>query len=240
MLQMSRVFVVGAGASLAPPAGLPLFGSLRNFLIRRIRLRQDAARAAEDLAPETFMRCLHEGELPLEQWLTETLRQGEPNAVHTILATALAAGDTVWTVNVDELIEKAAGAAAIVAAYPDGGPHKSANLLKPHGTTSRGQYLFRSDQVVTPLPGPWQRRLLEDCNRAEVVAIGYRAMDVDLRAVLDEALRRASAVTWFEARCEWDALHERLPALRQFPTALRGGDPAQLSAQFLAWADQQS
>lgn len=39
-------------------------------------------RAATDLAPETSMWGLSEGQLPLEAWLTETLTQGDSKAVH--------------------------------------------------------------------------------------------------------------------------------------------------------------
>jgi hypothetical protein len=157
--------------------------------------------------------------------------------VHTILGTALAGGDTVWTVNVDELIEAASSTAARVATYPDPAPEPTANLLKPHGSTSRGEYVFRSDQVVRPLPGPWQRRLLAACDNAHVVAIGYRAMDIDMRATLDEALAAAASITWFEAASECDALRERLPALRHPHAALHGTAPSSLSSEFVAWAD---
>jgi hypothetical protein len=61
MTRTKRVFVVGAGASVAPPAGLPLFAALRAYLIGQLQLDAEAEAAAVDLAPETFMRCLHDG-----------------------------------------------------------------------------------------------------------------------------------------------------------------------------------
>ena len=105
---MVRLFVVEAGASAAAPAQLPVFALLRAFLIKRLRLADGAVAPAGELAPERFMQSIFDGGLPLEAWLTQTLGVGEPNAVHHVLAAALAAGDSVWTVNVDELIERAA------------------------------------------------------------------------------------------------------------------------------------
>lgn len=70
-----RAFIAGAGASVGPPAGLPLFGRLREYLITQLRLTKDETMSAEALAPEAFMSCLHDGDLPLESWLTATLSQ---------------------------------------------------------------------------------------------------------------------------------------------------------------------
>lgn len=160
-----RLFMVGAGASAAAPAQLPVFILLRAFLIKRLSLLDSAVAPAAELAPERFMQSIFDGGLPLETWLTQTLSAGEPNAVHHVLATALADGDTVWTVNVDELIERAAATAncpVIVTAFDEPEPTPRARLLKPHGTISRGRYIFRTDQVVRPLPGAWARRLHEE------------------------------------------------------------------------------
>jgi len=141
-------FIVGAGASVAPPANLPLFAELRTALIRTLKLSEGATvpnvvEIAETLAPETFMQCIFDGELPIEEWLTMTLGRGAPNPVHAVLAEAIREGARIWTVNVDELIETAAGTTATVAVLGDECPPADANLLKPHGTVSRGQYIFR-------------------------------------------------------------------------------------------------
>ena len=241
-----RTFVVGAGASVAVPARLPLFDVLRDDLtqmlgvMKALKKYDEPTEALRSLAPETFMRCLYEGGLDLESWLTRTLDQGEPNAVHAVLAAALEDGDTVWTVNVDELIERAAGGQVVVTAYDEEVPNPDARLLKPHGTISRGRYLFRSDQVLAPLPANWSRRLIEDCTRSHVILIGYAGRDVDLRIALDDALRDAANVTWFELRKNRRVLVESIPALARFEDPFVGSDvPAELSWDFLRWADGQ-
>ncbi len=186
------------------------------------------------------MSCLHDGGLPLASWLSATLGQGEPNALHVALATALGVGDLVWSLNVDELIEAATDEPVQVAAYDDEVPAPGAVLLKPHGTVSRGQYIFRSDQVIRRLPPAWADRLVADCCDSDVVVIGYAGLDIDLRLVLDDALAAASAITWFAAECDRPSLLNRLPALgRQRDTFHGGTDPRALSAAFLDWADTQ-
>jgi tetratricopeptide (TPR) repeat protein len=235
-----RTFIVGAGASVARPASLPLFYELRRYLMDELELPPKVRPSAEQLAPEAFMRALGEGGLPLESWLTQTLGQGEPNAVHVVLATAIGKGDRVWTVNVDELIEAAADGALPVASYDDVTPGAEAVLLKPHGTVSRRRYIFRSDQVVRPLPPGWARRLVEDCAGSHVVVIGYAGLDVDLRLVLDEALTGASRITWFAIEKDRILLSQRLPVLSRHSDVFRGGaEPDTLSVAFLAWADEQ-
>jgi len=236
-------FIVGAGASVAAPGNLPLFEGIRQKLISDLGLDHVAQAPGADitakhLAPETFMRCIFEGGLPLEEWLTSTLSRGEPNAVHAVLAGAIEDGHSVWTVNVDELIERAAGDAVRVAAYDDDAPDSQANLLKPHGTVGRGRYIFRSDQVIAPLPRAWTERLLSDCRRRHVVVVGYAGLDIDLRVLLNAALADASKITWFEVIGNRGGLLERIPSLARFDQPFVGGeDPKDLSERFVAWAD---
>ncbi len=186
MGERRRVYIVGAGASVALPAGLPLFDRLRRELLDSLGLDGDIADQASRLAPETFMRALHDGGLPLSAWLTNTLGVGEPNAVHVALAEAHRRGATIWTVNIDELIETAIGDSAedITTSYPDGAPDPNRRIVKPHGTLSGGTYVFRSDQVVRPLAAAWAKRLNEDLAGADVVLIGYQGADIDLRLAL--------------------------------------------------------
>lgn len=66
-----RTFLVGAGASAAAPARLPVFAVLRAYIIRRLDLAESAVEAASELAPERFMQSVSDGGLPLEAWLTE-------------------------------------------------------------------------------------------------------------------------------------------------------------------------
>ena len=234
-------FIVGAGASVAPPSNLPLFAELRKCLVRSVGLERGVTREVADaltaLAPETFMRAIFEGGLPLESWISETLGRGEPNAVHAVLAESLSLGATIWTVNVDELIEKAAGRSVIVAAWNDETPAEDAQLLKPHGTISRGQYLFRSDQVIKRLPMPWADRLTRDCRQRHVILVGYAGLDIDLRVVLNTALADAGEITWFEVVDKRPGLLERIPALAERRQPFIGGTRSQdLSRDFIEWA----
>ena len=234
-------FIVGAGASAAPPANLPLFAELRKCLVRSVGLEGEVTQGIADaltaLAPETFMQAIFEGGLPLESWISETLGRGEPNAVHVVLAESLRLGATVWTVNVDELIEKAAGRSAVVAAWNDETPAEDARLLKPHGTVSRGHYLFRSNQVIKRLPTPWADRLARDCYHRHVILVGYAGLDIDLRVVLNTALADAEEITWFEIVDNWPGLLERMPNLAERSQPFVGGTNARdLSREFLEWA----
>jgi len=228
---------------VAPPASLPLFAAIRRSLIGQLGLAQaarwpGAVAVAETLAPETFMRCIYDGKLPLQEWLTETLDRGEPNAVHHVLAACLRGGATVWTVNVDELIEAAAGDAAVVSAFDEESPAAHANVIKPHGTASQGRYVFRSDQVIEPLAPSWADRLLADCDSRRVIVVGYAGLDIDLRLVLNAALAKAADVTWFEAEANREGLCERIPSLKDFDDAFAGGDdPRALSSVNTAVAE---
>ena len=225
---------------MAKPAELPLFAPLRQRLIERLELKPEVVPAAEELAPEVFMRVLREGRLPLEAWLTAILSRGSPNAVHCALAYALREGATVWTVNVDKHIENAAsrlGHPIRVASYPDHAPAPEARLLKPHGTVDRGEYIFRADQVLVPLAPGWAARLEVDMKNADVVAIGYQGLDIDMRVVLARALEGARTVTWFCTDVEWPKLIERLPALqRSNVTPATAGTGPELTTLFLSWA----
>ena len=234
-----RVFIVGAGASAAAPAQLPVFGVLREWLLQRLGVPGATAPAARELAPERFMQAVSDGMLPLSDWLSATLSQGSPNAVHHVLRTCLDSGDTVWTLNVDELIEQVSSSPLRTAAYDDSVPDPRAQLLKPHGTVSRGAYIFRTDQVVRPLPDAWSQRLRADGTGSHVVVIGYAGADLDMLAVLDETLNRAASVTWFAITGDRDGLKRRFPGLPPFTTFLGGDRVETLTPAFLDWADRQ-
>lgn len=235
-----RVYIVGAGASAPPPAGLPMFRDLLESLIASLNLTDEVADQAKQLAPETFMRAVAEGRLPLTEWLSRLLGAGEPNAVHHALAGAFRSGATIWTVNIDEHIEHVLGDdLGPVAAYPDSSPATTARILKPHGTLSVGEFVFRSDQVVRPLPSAWSERLATDLADAHVVLLGYRGADVDLRFPLAAALRKARTVTWYMTEEAEETTIQRFPVLEQFPHWRVGGEkPEELSGLFLDDAER--
>ena len=130
----SRVFLVGAGSSFVAPAFLPMFPQLRDALADWMKLPSSDNGAAktnrvslgqgisldpsvskpvglsiiekiEIMPPEVFMQCVRLGGVQLNAWLVDILSGGEPNAVHAVLAWALDHGASVWSLNVDELIE---------------------------------------------------------------------------------------------------------------------------------------
>lgn len=232
-----RLFVVGAGASAAAPARLPVFAVLRGYLLDRLQLSASSAGLAELLAPERFMQSIFDGGLPLAEWLSETLGQGRPNAVHHVLRRALDEGDTVWTMNVDELIERAWEEPPLVSSFDEVAPSPAARLLKPHGTLSRGRYIFRTDQVVRPLPTAWARRLRADGAGAHLVVVGYAGADLDMLTALDEVFAGAKSVTWFACHHDRDQIVQRFPSLRGTVRLLGGPGVDTLTPAFLDWAD---
>lgn len=248
------VFVVGAGASFVPPASLPLFAELRKQICSWLMI--DVTGKVTAMGPEVFMYCLRLGlgEAAVNRWLAATLGVGEPNAVHAVLARALDAGHRIWSFNVDELIERAPAPgedqSAAMARRERWVAHRSrqprlageeppdpgARLLKPHGSLSLGNFVFRTDQVLYPLPSAWAAQFREDCDKAEVVLIGYRGADIDMRAALDQALGGADSIEWFAHTEEnWDETMSFLPTLqrRGLKPAFRSGNP---SEDFLLWA----
>lgn len=157
-------------------------------------------------------------------------------------------GEQVGTVNVDELIEDAVRAqrgsadgqpVLTVTCYPDEVPAPHANLLKPHGTVGRGQYIFRSDQVIRPLPRAWADRLAADFTDKNVVVFGYAGWDADTRVALNDAFAAAAGVTWFAIEGDRDGVLERFPSLKTRCEFRGGGDIPTLTPAFLDWADEQ-
>lgn len=101
------VFIVGVGASPAPPASFPLFAPLRTSICSWLEI--DETDKVKGMGPEVFMHCIRLGlgEGPLNQWLAKTLGVADPNAVHAVLARALDVGHRILVIHIDELIARA-------------------------------------------------------------------------------------------------------------------------------------
>src|SRR5688572_20712284 len=110
------VFLVGAGISVDPPAGLPVAPELSRALAIDLsdqirlpdRLRSRVAGAISRLRPEVLGDILveHLGSSALNP-VSTLLRRGSSNRWHVFLAQALGYGCSVVTTNFDTLIEEA-------------------------------------------------------------------------------------------------------------------------------------
>jgi hypothetical protein len=208
-----RLFVfAGAGVSRSAPAGLPMFGPLRDELLRQVGLDRylppsdgrtdDPAAAgrhavAQGLAPEPFMLALREAGTDVQGWLHEVLGGGRPNAGHLTLARLALAGAHVWTVNFDRLVERSLSDLSVVAWPDDPSSPNGLALLKPHGTLG-GPLAFTAADVLAPLTGSWRERLVADIGASDtVVFVGYSGRDLDLQPLWD-GLVRNRRVLWFD------------------------------------------
>lgn len=212
---LKHALILGAGASLAAPAGRPSFLAIRQALADRldVDLGDDGWRAR--MAPEALLSRLVAAGVDVERELRAMLSGGEPNALHFIAAEVLRRGGAVWTTNFDELVEDAAEAHGIELHLLLPGDDVACqcghgHLVKPHGTLSRPGVLARSEDVLRPLPDSWTARLLNDLDGARAAVVGYAGADVDLRTGLGEALRHADAI-WFGRPSEAALLRRRFP-----------------------------
>lgn len=201
----NELFVfAGAGVSISPPAGLPMFNWLRDEVLQQLGLhtyvagdpRADPARVAvaAGLAPEPFMMDLRLGGVAVSRWL-ELVLDGEPNAAHHALAQLAKRGATVWTVNFDLLIEKADPSLGVLA-WP-AAPIAAADIVKPHGSLG-GELILGADQVLRGLEEAWRERLIADVAGRTVIFVGYSGRDLDFQPIWDQVLAHAREVVWFD------------------------------------------
>jgi hypothetical protein len=237
--------VLGAGASLAAPAGRPLFAWLRAALVEHLELPPGAALGNDRfayLAPEALLSRLAARRIDIDAELRTLLAGGAPNALHFAAAELLAAGGAVWTTNFDELVEDAAAEQAIPVhrLVPGDDPRCSCDrghLVKPHGTLSGSPLVARSEDVLAPLPDAWLDRLRADVRDADVAVVGYAGADIDLRAGLRDALRRARATTWFGTPPDEEPLRSRFGELID-GGALQLALSERPDLEALGWAEQ--
>jgi hypothetical protein len=216
-LKAENLFLfVGAGASRCLPAGLPMFAALRHHVLTELGMAGDGSddvRAASyaGLAPEVFMLALQRGDVAVVPWLNDVLGRGEPNAAHHAVARLAAAGAAVWTVNFDQLIERAGGPGLVPCAWPasPAGPGAGARLFKPHGTLG-GRLIVNAEEVLQGLPTAWEERLRADVRGRTVVFLGYRGFDLDFQPLWDDVLAAAGDVLWFDLPDPAEDRHKRL------------------------------
>lgn len=208
----SLLVFAGAGASRASPGRLPVFNALRDQLLREIGLDTAVPTgtppsrwtpqqlAAAGLNPEPFFGALLKSRIDISSWLKSVLGTGTPNAVHECLAQLALGGARVWTVNFDELIERA-DPAVTADAWPS--TPTNARLLKPHGTLNSA-LIVTSQDVVRPLRDDWRTRLTSDVLASDlIVFVGYSARDLDFRPLWNE-LTNSRPVLWFDFPSDLD------------------------------------
>ncbi len=209
----SPVLVLGAGASLARPAGRPLFDAIRRALLEPLQVGLDPARLSQ-LAPEALLSRLQSAGLDIDSELRQILSGGHPNALHVMAAELLRSGSAIWTTNLDELIETAAGQAGIpfhrlLPGDEPGCRCSRGHLVKVHGTLSGERVLARSEDVLLPLAQPWLDRLARDVEGAQVAIVGYAGADIDLRTGLRDAFTVTKQAVWFARDSDREPLNRR-------------------------------
>lgn len=236
-LTHDRLFVfAGAGVSLSAPAGLPQFSWIRDELLTQLGLAAyvppwpragsltEQQEVAGGLAPEPFILALRRSGVDIMGWLRETLSGGAPNAAHAALAQLAEAGAAVWTVNFDDLIERAAAGRLAVSAWPEE-PAAGARLLKPHGTVT-GELIADSEQVLLGVRPDWEARLRADVAGRTVAFVGYSGHDLDFQPIWDDVLHDAAQVLWFDLPLAADERRRRRAMLRRVDASARLSFPA--------------
>lgn len=247
--------LVFAGAGISRASGLPLFGSIRDGALRSLGLRsyvtdpgpsEVASRDRElawALTPEPFLGALRQAGIDVASWLHSLLGGGTPGVVHSVLRQHLDIGGAVWTVNYDELIEKASTQQLTVAAWPDPpNPRGERGLHKPHGTLG-GPLISTSQDVLQPLGEDWLGALRAATSGRIVVFIGYSGLDFDFHPHWNEVLVEAHEVVWFafDEPAEQARIRRMLPDVdRRQKLSFVLADPAvpasrNPSFEFLRW-----
>jgi hypothetical protein len=154
--------------------------------------------------------------VPFADQLVDVLSGADSyNAIHLIAARVLATGGTVWTPNVDRLVELAYPSPpnSLVCSTRDDEDELTARaqhtgdgagwLVKFHGDVGdRETIAFTDLQLSGPLPEGVVEALSEHARGKRMMLYGYRGADADLRPLLEQAIDRAEAVVWFEPNAD--------------------------------------
>jgi hypothetical protein len=226
------LLVLGAGASMGPPAELPAFVPVRDAILRALgwlRVPGGYERPTplggrmwppltshrlldRDAPAEVVFGTLARFGVPFAQQLADVLSNADRyNAVHLIAARVLASGGTVWTPNVDRLVELACEQpprCLVMSARDDEtgvdrGAERTGDgtgwLVKFHGDVGQPDTLAFTDlQLCAPFPARAVEALSTHADGKNLIFYGYRGADADLRPVIGKAIERASAALWFE------------------------------------------
>lgn len=216
------VLFLGAGASLPPPAGGPLFEAVRDACAKRAgvnvrRWERPSATSPGDprrilldaVVPEVFLSLLRSAGYDLAAPLCRAVKGTPgtgPNPVHHLAARILDVGGVVMTTNWDSWVERAYegvtnGLALVPTVCPIDEPPAADALqyVKLHGSVDRPEsLLFTTPQIVLPLERSWHHYVVEACRDRTVVVVGYAGADIDLYPALRDGFGVATASYWFE------------------------------------------
>ena len=219
------LLILGAGASLAPPARLPAFAEMAEGVLtaigwRPIRNGRWIERwvherypdfPAPAMAPEVLFGTLRSFGVEFSRPVAETLQRRDPNAAHRIAAQVLQAEGCVWTPNVDLDIEAACTELNIDPPIAGVAADRFPNLLSPlnnvapgtlikfHGTAEdSGSLAFTDRELIAPLPDDDIEHLVRVARDRDVVLFGYAGADADLAELLEAIFDVAGTVRWYE------------------------------------------
>lgn len=215
---------LGAGASVASPTRRPLFLALAAGVLRALGWRPGELEGQKawihsryppfsdpDLSAEVLFGALRRFGVQFTDQLAGVFADADPNAVHQVAASALAAGGCVWTTNVDTAIEAACHERGLQPPLAGRAADRAPELLRPlkqaapgtlvklHGSAAVPETMaFTDRELIAPLPADDLEHLAALAHDRTVVIFGYAGADADLADLLDEVFLRATRVIWHE------------------------------------------
>ena len=224
---------LGAGASAG--VGLPTFDAFKSALAREVPDRPpDEGDDRSRLAVLLDLAKLQDPAEALQTMRGLIVTPAPPATPHVVASAALASGDCVFTVNWDDLVEKACSEHGIqihVVMPTETTPCACAlgHLYKLHGHPHLGL-----SAAPSRAPAAMRERLRSALAERDVAIYGYSARDSDLRDYLMDALKKARSFVWFCLPADSVALIQLLErSVGVDPTVHAVEDPAPLLA---AWA----
>lgn len=200
-------FFIGAGASFFAPSCLPLAESLKKQVFGTLceqtsyKPDDEDMRLFKDFPLEFLLQVIKDiwGERAVIEAL-RPLRGSNPNPIHQAIAYLSKQGvcDVVITVNFDTLLEKALKSVRCkleVFSEEDVPPPPSplgkepVHVYKFHGTLEKPETIFATlDKVGKPLSDSRCGCLREILATRQIIFLGYRGADTDIKPVLTEWL----------------------------------------------------
>ena len=154
---------LGAGASVASPTRRPLFLALAAGVLRALGWRPGELEGQKawihsryppfsdpDLSAEVLFGALRRFGVPFTDQLAGVFADADPNAVHQVAASALAAGGCVWTTNVDTAIEAACHERGLEPPLAGRAADRAPELLRPLKQAAPGTLVKLHGSAAVP------------------------------------------------------------------------------------------